>query len=271
MATHRLAEIPAAVVKEIEAVVGPVRGVEVVAAGFNSEIAARLFLDEGTVFVKGLRLDHPRVWTQQREADVNAYTGGLAPVLRWRIRAGGWDLLGFEDLGGRHADYSPGSSDLPCVLRAMERLASVTTSGDIELKAMAERMSSYASDPDDLRFFEGDALLHTDWKPDNVLIVEGRAKVVDWAWASRGVEWIDPALWVIWLVASGHRVAEAEGLAALHPAWAAASASHVDAFARAQRRLWESIADGERPGDWTYGMCAAARAWERHRRRRLTP
>ena len=59
----------------------------------------------GTVFVKGLRQDYPRVWTQQRKADINPFTHGLAPALHWQIRKGGWDLLGFEDLGGRHADY----------------------------------------------------------------------------------------------------------------------------------------------------------------------
>lgn len=269
MATHRLVELPGDVVREIEAVAGPVRGVETVAAGCNSEIAARLRLDGGTVFVKGLRLDHPRVWTQQREADVNPCTGGLAPLLRWRVREVGWDLLGFEDLGGRHADYSPGSPDLRRVLRGMERLTSVVPPVGIELRSMSERMSSYVTDPGDARFFEGRALLHTDWKPDNVLVADGRARIVDWAWASRGAAWIDPALWVIWLVASGHGVAEAEGLAALHPAWAAVPGSHVDAFARAQRRLWESIADGDPPGEWTHGLCAAGRAWEEYRARRL--
>ncbi|KAB1139394.1 hypothetical protein F7R91_40105 [Streptomyces luteolifulvus] len=34
----------------------------------------------GTVFVTGLRQDHPRVWTQQREADANPFTRGLVPA-----------------------------------------------------------------------------------------------------------------------------------------------------------------------------------------------
>src|SRR3954468_11333677 len=115
--THRLTEIPADALKEIEFVAGPVLDIEMLSTGYNSEIAARLHFTDGTVFVKGLRQDHPRVWTQQREADINPHTDGLAPALRWHIQKAGWNLLGFEDLDARHADYSPGSPDLELVLQ----------------------------------------------------------------------------------------------------------------------------------------------------------
>lgn len=80
--------MPADVLKMIESVAGVVHDVEMVSAGYNSEIAARLHLHNGTLFVKGLRQDHPRVWTQQREADINPFASGLAPELRWQIRKG---------------------------------------------------------------------------------------------------------------------------------------------------------------------------------------
>ncbi|MEV0633915.1 aminoglycoside phosphotransferase [Streptomyces sp. NPDC050619] len=265
MATHRLTELPADALKMIATIAGPVHDVEMVSAGYNSEIAARLHLDNGTVFVKGLRQDHPRVWTQQREADINAFTQGLAPALRWEIRKGGWDLLGFEDLGGRHADYSPGSPDLELVLQAMRYLTSATPPSGVELKTMPQRMIAHVTDPADVRFFEGSTLLHTDWKPDNVLIVDGQARLVDWAWASSGAAWIDPALWVIWLIASGHSAADAESLAALHPAWDITPVRHIDAFACAQQRLWESIARADRPDEWTHKLHAATQAWVEHR------
>ncbi|MCX4739353.1 hypothetical protein [Streptomyces antibioticus] len=266
MATHRLTELPVDVLKVIEEAVGPVVGVEMVGAGHNSEIAARLRLGSGgSVFVKGLSQDHPRVWTQRREADVNHATCGLAPALLRHIRRGGWDLLVFEDLGGRHADYAPGSPDIALVLRAMRSLASAVAPPDVEIKTMSQRMSSYVTDPDDMRFFEGRALLHTDWKPDNVLVADGRARLVDWAWASSGAPWIDPALWVVWLIVSGHSAGEAESLAALHPAWNSTPAHHIDAFARAQERLWESIARSDRPHEWTHQVHAAAVVWVGHR------
>ncbi|MFF3208627.1 aminoglycoside phosphotransferase [Streptomyces sp. NPDC002962] len=265
LATHRLAELPTDVLKMIESVTGPVHDVDMASAGHNSEIAARLHLASGTVFVKGLSQDHPRVWTQQREAAINPHTRGLAPALLWQIKEGGWDLLGFEDLGGRHADYSPGSPDLELVLQAMWTLATATPPATVELKTMPQRMNTYVTDPAQLRFFEGHALLHTDWKPDNILIANGQARLVDWAWASSGAAWIDPALWVIWLIASGHNAQEAESLAALHPAWDKTPAPHIDAFARAQQRLWKSIADADQPDEWTHQLHAATHAWAEHR------
>jgi hypothetical protein len=32
--------------------------------------------------------------------------------------------------------------------------------------------------------------------------VDGRAHLVDWAWASRGADWLDAAYWVVWLMAA---------------------------------------------------------------------
>jgi hypothetical protein len=266
VATHRLTEMPADVLKMIESVAGPVHDVEMVSAGYNSEIAARVHLDNGTLFVKGLRQDHPRVWTQQREADINPFTSGLAPELRWQIRKGGWDLLGFEDLGGRHADYSPGSSDGELVLQSMWCLVSAPLPTTVGLKSMSQRMSAHVTDPADVQFFEGGTLLHTDWKPDNVLIADGHARLVDWAWASRGAAWIDPALWAIWLIASGHSAEDANSLAGQHPAWDITPVKYIDAFAQAQERLWESIARVDRPDEWTHKLHVAAQTWVQYRR-----
>ncbi|GAO09677.1 hypothetical protein TPA0598_05_03990 [Streptomyces lydicamycinicus] len=60
-----------------------------------------------------MRTDHPRAWTQRREAAVAPFLTGVGPALHWRVEAAGWDLLGFEALDGHHADYSPASPDLP--------------------------------------------------------------------------------------------------------------------------------------------------------------
>ncbi|WP_329446582.1 aminoglycoside phosphotransferase [Streptomyces canus] len=265
MPTHRLTEIPADALKEIESVAGPVLHIKMLSAGYNSEIAARLHFTNGTVFVKGLRQDHPRVWTQQREADINPHTDGLAPALRWHIHKAGWNLLGFEDLDGRHADYSPGSPDVELVLQALWRLAALGAPSSVDLKSMPARMSGHVEDPDETDLFAGSHLLHTDWNPHNVLIADGTARLVDWAWASRGASWIDPALWVIWLIASGHSVNSAESLAGQHPAWDNTPVRSIDAFAQAQRRLWQTIASADQPDEWTHKLHAAARAWAEQR------
>jgi hypothetical protein len=63
--------------------------------------------DAGTVFIKGLPLDHPGAVRQQREAVINPYVRAVTPRLLWRDRAAGWDLLAFEYLTGtRPADYT---------------------------------------------------------------------------------------------------------------------------------------------------------------------
>lgn len=46
--------------------------------------------------------------------------------------------------------------------------------------------------------------------PGNVLISGSRAWLIDWAWAALGAPWIDPACWLVRLIAYGHAVSEAE-------------------------------------------------------------
>jgi hypothetical protein len=258
--------MPEEALAAIESLTGAVTKTEMLSAGLNSEIAARLHCGNDTIFVKGLRSDHPRVWTQRREADINPYTKGLAPKLLWHIKRDGWDLLGFEDLDGEHVDYSPGSAHLPLVVHALQTLAGVTAPSSVELKTMPSRMSAYVDrDSGDLRLFAGSSLLHTDWKPDNILVKNGEVRLVDWAWASTGAAWIDPALWIIWLIASGHTAEQAEALAREHPAWNHAPIHGINAFARAQQRLWESITRADKPDEWTHTMHDAAAAWAAHR------
>lgn len=126
-------------------------------------------------------------------------------------------------------------------------------------------MSGHVEDPDETGLFAGSHLLHTDWNPHNVLIVDGMARLVDWAWASRGASWIDPALWVIWLIASGHSVNSAESLAGQHPAWDSTPVRSIDTFAQAQHRLWQTIASTDQPDKWTHKLHTAARTWAEQR------
>ncbi|MEU6347217.1 aminoglycoside phosphotransferase [Streptomyces sp. NPDC046977] len=266
MPTHRYTEIPADALSIIETLAGPVLKAVTVSTGLNSEIAARIYNNaDEIVFVKGMRVDHPRVWTQEREAAINAYVQPLAPAMLWHVLHGGWDLLCFEEIDGPHAGYEPGSPHLPLVAEAMQALAGLPMP-DLPLKTMPDRMRSYSDTPD---LFAGEQLLHTDWNPHNVLIADGRARLVDWAWAARGAAWIDPALWVIWLIASGHTPEQAERLAAECTAFADAPGPSLNAFARAQNRMWDEIA-GDAPDAWTATMQTAAAGWHRHRSGRVT-
>ncbi|MFI0961360.1 aminoglycoside phosphotransferase [Streptomyces sp. NPDC021080] len=263
MPTPRITELPDEVRSLIEKAGGRITDIGTVHAGLNSSIAVIVRTSTRTLFVKGLPLDHPRVWTQQREADIAPYVRGIAPELRWLVEADGWSLLGFQYVEGSHADFTPGSSDLPAVSAALAQLAEIPTP-DVELKEMTHRLRGYVDDHADLMWFEGNSLLHTEWNPHNVLITKAGALFVDWGWASTGAAWIDPALWLLWLIAHGHTAEQAESVAAAHPAWKLAPSLGLDALARAQQRLWDSIA-GQSPDEWAQPMQAAARVWNMHR------
>lgn len=259
-------DLPASVQSAVESLTGPILCIEPVPSGHNSQLAARLSTKAGEVHVKGLRQDHQWVWTQQREADVTPYLTGLASALRWRITISGWDLVGFDHLSGPHADYAPGSPDLPLVADLLTQLGE-RRCPPVELREAGQRLSAYAENPSDVAHFQGDALLHTDLNNENVLISNEVAYLVDWAWATKGAAWLDAAYWVIWLIAAGgHSPQSAETWAAKVPAWGQATPQGLDAFALANENLWREIA-GDDPGPWAARMVRAAEAWARYRTR----
>jgi hypothetical protein len=252
--------LPDDIRRDIEAHTGRLHRVEPVSSGFNSELAAVLHTADESTFVKGLRADHPRVWTQKQEKAVNPYVQPVTATLRWSIDNDEWNLLAFEHAPGRHVDYSPGSPDLAKFVQSLQRLQELPCP-DIELKLAERRWASYTDSP---ALFAGDHLLHTEWSPSNVLVGDA-ALFVDWAWATRGAAWIDPACWVIWLIASGHPPLDAETWAAQIPSWNDAPADAVAAFAAAQAALWSTIAEAD-PEPWIEGMSAAAQRWSESRR-----
>ncbi|MEU8630280.1 aminoglycoside phosphotransferase [Streptomyces sp. NPDC048669] len=258
--------LPSGARSAIEAETGPILKIDNVSTGLNSSLSALGHTADGVLFLKGLRADHRWVWTQQREADINPYVTPLAPRLLFHVIADGWDVLGFEAIDGHHADYSPGSPDLPKVTEALRELASLPCP-DIELRHAEQRLAGYVAAPADAEAFAGNALLHTDWNNHNVLVTHDRAHLVDWGWATRGAAWLDPAHWIIWLIAAGHTPSAAEETVASLPTWALAPPRAVDAFADASANLWDEIA-GSAPDDWTMNLLNAARVWQQHRSNR---
>ncbi|MGH3626576.1 MAG: aminoglycoside phosphotransferase [Sciscionella sp.] len=236
----------------IEPFTGPVSSVRQAGDGFNSQIA--VIINE-RYFVKGLRQDHPRVWTQNREKQINPHIRHLSADLEWHAESDAWNILGFRYITGRKADYSPASPDLAAITAMMTRLP--LAPADLDLKLAEQRWSSYSDRPS---LFAGQHLSHTDWSPGNVLIA-GDARLIDWAWPTRGAAWIDPACWTVWLIACGHHPAQAEDHAAQVPAFARAPAPAITAFAAAQAAMWADIADhAPHPG-----LAAAATAWHEYR------
>ncbi|WP_328917939.1 MULTISPECIES: aminoglycoside phosphotransferase [unclassified Streptomyces] len=250
-------DLPLAARAAVEARTGLVRGTVTASGGVNSGIAATVHAEGGSVFVKGVPADHPQVRTQQREADVNPYLPAACPRMLWHLRAGGWDLIGYERLDGRHADYAPGSPDLPLVADALAELQATACPDLAVLRSATQRWAAHAGGAAEQ--FAGDALLHTDLAPDNLLIND-RAHLVDWAWPTRGAAWIDPAVLVLRLMAAGHTAPEADDWARRFPSWADAPRAAVTAFSLANAQLWDEIARAD-PRSWKKDMARCAHDW----------
>lgn len=253
--------LPEQVHHAVEAHTGPVIMAETVSGGKNSQIAACVFTAEQRLFVKGMPSDHPQHPSQQREAAINPYVAPrLAPTILWRVQDGGWDLLGFEYVSGRHADYAPGSSDLPRVLRLAGELAQVDTPPAQVVRTVEQRWAAHADPGAAKRWRGGRTLLHTDFASHNVLLGEARDWLIDWAWPTVGPAWVDPVVLILRLMEAGHTAAQADAECRALPAWQGADREDVASFSAANARLWKSIAEHD-PESWKQHMVRLAGEW----------
>ncbi|OLF05844.1 hypothetical protein BLA60_34220 [Actinophytocola xinjiangensis] len=131
----------------IEGRTGPIRAVRGVAGGRNSPLAVVVEVDGGRVFVKGVRGDHRTVVTQDREAGIGPCVRSVAPAVLWHLPdVGGWNVLGFEYVDGRHADYSSGSADLPAVVDVMVRAGEIRVPATAPVRDARQAFRSYVDD-----------------------------------------------------------------------------------------------------------------------------
>jgi hypothetical protein len=275
MAVPRIAweQLPDSVRHAVESLVGPIASATTVGDGQNSAVATTLDTHHGRVFVKGLRTDHRGVVTQQREAAINPHVRAVSPGLLWRIEIGGWDLLCFEHVDGRGADYTPGSPDLAHLVSTMRRLAELPCPDlpGVYLRRAEQRWAEVIHHPAARAVLAGDTILHTDYNPANILITrDGSAEIIDWAWPTRGAAWIDPACLIPRLIASGHSPASAEEVARQCPAWADTDPAAIDLFASALTTLWDDIALDKSGEPWKQALAVSARQWHEHRSSAVT-
>jgi hypothetical protein len=195
--------------------------------GFSPGLAARLRLNNGRrVFVKAVseksNPDTPLM--HRREAQIVAAlpTSAPAPRLLWTLDEGGWVILAFEDVDGRHPGAPWTESDLALVVNALKKMAAdltpspiatgVTASGAFEgdingwrialergekrldrwsLKHLARLVDLESQAP---AAAAGETLLHFDTRADNILIAGDRVYVLDWPSARIGAAFVD---WLI--------------------------------------------------------------------------
>ncbi len=219
-------ELPARVRAALEAWLGtPVASAATQPAGFSPGVAARLQLRDGRRFFVKAAGPEPNPTTagvHRREAAIVRGMPPDAPVprLHWCYDEGegGWVLLLFEDVEGRHPAQPWRDDELDRVLDALVALGNRLTPSPIAARCAGEMLDREVSgwrllqsephpglDPwsrrhlDTLGGFEANApgavagttLLHFDLRADNLLLTSDRVFVVDWPHACVGAAWLD--------------------------------------------------------------------------------
>ena len=256
--------LPTHLRKVIESRTGAVRSAVTVDEGKNSALASILETESGRVFVKGLEIDDPCVASQMRESAIAPYVQDVSPGILFHVQEHGWNVIGFEYVDGMCSDYTAGSADLAAISDVMCRLERIACPDLPLLKRAEHRWRDYLDDTKTAVCLSGKTLLFTDWNPSNVLIANGKATLVDWAWPTVGAAWIDPACWIQHLIVAGHHPADAETLTQKVPAWHFATNKQLDIFARANARLWGEIVMCD-PQPFKLKMSVAAQEWANYR------
>ena len=198
--------------------------------GFSPGVAARLTADNGRrVFLKAVTSDRNAVSGRlhRREIDVVGALPEAAPVPRllWSYDEGGWVVLVFEDVEGRHpaqpwrdrgagpggggdggaervadavtAAVGRGEDCGRGVLDGDSRLATVystkgrRSSNDVDAWSRRHIETLAAIEDTVASALVGDTLLHLDLRADNILLTDERVWFVDWPHASVGPAWLD--------------------------------------------------------------------------------
>jgi hypothetical protein len=250
----------------IEHQTGPVVKAEPVTAGRNHQLAAILHTTTaGALFLKGIHTSHQRSHRQALEAAVAATVATTSPRLLWHLPdAGGWNLLAFEALlGARHADLRPGARDLGRITQALQALGEAANPPRVVTDHIEQRWAEHAQ-ANEAELLGGEHLLHTDLRPDNILISGTRAWIVDWSWPTRGAAWIDPACLTLWLIAHGFSPPDAQRWMRTVPTARDVPSAALDAFTRINARLWSRIAMDD-PQPWKARLANAATEWTTYR------
>lgn len=225
-------EMPQRVRREVDRWLGsPVVNAVTQPTGFSPGVAARLITSDGhRVFAKAVGAEPNPVspTMHRREIEISAalLDTALVPRLLWSHDEGdgGWVVLLFEDVDGRHPTQPWQLDELHRVIAAMEELAAtltpsplsadlIGTAGDAfstainswqklrdQHPAMLGRVDEWSLRNLDTLVsvertvgdvLEGDTLLNLDMRGDNVLLTQDQIWFVDWPHARVGPDWLD--------------------------------------------------------------------------------
>lgn len=197
--------------------------------GFSPGAAARLRLEGGQrAFVKAVgpepNPDSPDIHRAEARIAAALPESTPAPRLLGSFDQDGWVILLFEDIAGDMPAQPWVPDELGRVLAALADLAETLTPAPVDAPVAAERLdaqfrgwrdldAAWRRDGDDLTGLdpwagrhlaalaeleagwsvavEGDALVHSDLRADNILLTGDRVVVVDWPWACVAAPWFD--------------------------------------------------------------------------------
>lgn len=247
-------DLPLAARSAVETRFGQVLGTQRPASGAMPGLAAIVTTTTQRVFLKAISQDSPLVKLYARERTANAAISRAAvpaPRLLWCASAAGWDLTTFEYVAGRQPDLSPGSPDLPAVLDAIAQINAARVPGlpsaSFNLRPMRSAAAQLLDDIQPTTHWPtyllaaaldampvdavtGDALVHHDLHPQNLIITNDGVVAIDWTFAASGTQWADLALLAPRLVIAVHAPESADATLSVLPAWRSASSSSVDGF-----------------------------------------
>ncbi|WP_354384316.1 aminoglycoside phosphotransferase [Streptomyces sp. PvR034] len=212
------------------------------------------------VFLKGLPVAHERIGELRAEVAVAPFLPASAPRVLWHEEAGGWLVVCFEGLRASAWTYFGDDGEhLEAVAVVLDELSRFPAP-EVVRRTAWEKWGE-CCDAADAPFLAGDRLVHSDPAASNFMVEgDGRVRMIDWAWATRGPAWLDTALWGFRLILDGGQSPEqAARWCAKVPAFAEASREAVVVLTEAEARWWEAwreygAADLDR-------QVRAARAW----------
>ncbi|OPC81009.1 hypothetical protein B4N89_08665 [Embleya scabrispora] len=234
-------ELPRAVRRRVESVVGSVVGAVSPETFYTSPFVATLATAEGgRAFAKGAPVgDSEAAEGLRREAVVSPVLGRFAAPLLGDLVVDGWRVLVFEYVEGTHVDLSPGSDELDVLAQTLEDVQTIDPPYGIELPALAERWEKYLTG-DERSLLAGDALVHTDLVSENLMIRYAgygrRLYLLDWGRAAIGPAWAEYAGLYDRLLLGGHSPESARAWLGRFHAWRHAGRAALGAFVAARQR-----------------------------------
>ena len=209
-------------------------GIEVspIEAGVHASFTGTISVDGTRMFCKATQAENTKLEQMlDNEARINPRLGDLAPKLLADIGQAGWRVLLFEHIPGTHINLSPGSGDLDLFTELVNnlhhQLPNLGAEGFPHLADQWRRLSPWRrlaalpntqvpnaiatltdetarQEDEHLELLEATTPAHTDLHALNILVHNGQARAVDWAWTRLAPAWYDALMLAVRLREAGY-------------------------------------------------------------------